>query len=102
MPVGVDVSRIFLRSGFLRVNRERLLKSGLKENPAEEEILFVVNASGLDTVDEITQARACSLPAGLFACCHAHRGVGLRRRISGECSMGNKIRCWPMLLASGR
>ena len=58
IPVGVDVSRIFLRSGFLRVSRERLLKSGLKENPAEEEILFVVNASGLDTVDEITQARA--------------------------------------------
>jgi deoxynucleoside triphosphate triphosphohydrolase SAMHD1 len=58
IPVGVDVSRIFLRSGFLRASRERLLKSGLKNDPPEEEILFVVNASGLDTVDEITQARA--------------------------------------------
>ena len=40
------------------LGRERLLKSGLKQDPVPEEILFVVNASGLDTVDEITQARA--------------------------------------------
>jgi deoxynucleoside triphosphate triphosphohydrolase SAMHD1 len=58
IPVGVDVSRIFLRSGFLKATRARLLQSRLKDNPAAEEILFVVNASGLDTVDEITQARA--------------------------------------------
>ena len=33
IPVGVDVSRIFLRSGFLRANRERLLKSGTQGEP---------------------------------------------------------------------
>jgi HD superfamily phosphohydrolase len=58
IPVGLDVSRIFVRSGFLQADRDRLLASGLKENPAGDEVLFVVNASGLDTVDEITQARA--------------------------------------------
>jgi HD superfamily phosphohydrolase len=58
IPVSVDVSRIFLRSGFLKVGREQLLRSNLKDDPAAEEILFVVNASGLDTIDEITQARA--------------------------------------------
>ncbi len=58
IPVGVDVSRIFLRSGFLRASRDQLLKSKLKDDPAPEEILFVVNASGFDTIDEITQARA--------------------------------------------
>lgn len=58
IPVGIDVSRIFLRSGFLRVSRDRLKKSGLKNSEHPEEILFVVNASGLDTIDEITEARA--------------------------------------------
>jgi deoxynucleoside triphosphate triphosphohydrolase SAMHD1 len=58
IPVGVDVSRIFLRSGFIQADRARLQKSGLKDDPAAEEILFVVNASGMDTIDEITQARA--------------------------------------------
>lgn len=58
ISVGVDVSRIFLRSGFILVDRNRLIEAGLKENPAAEEIIFIVNASGMDTVDEITGARA--------------------------------------------
>ena len=56
-PVGVDVSRIFLRSAFISISREKLLETKLKDNPASEEILFVVNASGVDTIDEITLAR---------------------------------------------
>lgn len=58
IPVGLDVSRIFLRSGFIRASRDAMIKAQLKEDPAEEEILFVVNASGMDTLDEIMLARA--------------------------------------------
>lgn len=58
IPAGVDVARIFLRSGFVRVTREELIKADLKDNPQQTEILFVVNASGIDTLDEITQSRA--------------------------------------------
>jgi hypothetical protein len=58
IPVGVDVSRVFLRSGFIIATREQLKMANLKDDPAPEEVVFVVNASGMDTVDEITQARA--------------------------------------------
>lgn len=56
IPVGVDVSRVFLRSGLIEASREHL--RGLKEEPRETEVLFIVNASGMDTLDEITRARA--------------------------------------------
>lgn len=58
IPVGVDVSRVFLRSGFVLATRDQLKQADLKDDPASEEVLFVINASGMDTVDEITQARA--------------------------------------------
>jgi deoxynucleoside triphosphate triphosphohydrolase SAMHD1 len=45
IPVGVDVSRVFLRSGLIRENRDQLIKARLKEDPAANEILFVINAS---------------------------------------------------------
>jgi HD superfamily phosphohydrolase len=58
IPVGVDVARVFLRSAFVEVAREDIIRAGLKENPEPAEVLFVVNASGVDTLDEITLARA--------------------------------------------
>jgi HD superfamily phosphohydrolase len=58
IPVGLDVSRVFLRSGFVQATRDVILKADLKDDPASEEIIFVVNASGMDTLDEIMQARA--------------------------------------------
>jgi HD superfamily phosphohydrolase len=58
IPVGVDVARVFLRSAFVEVARADIIRAGLKENPAPTEVLFVVNASGVDTLDEITQSRA--------------------------------------------
>jgi HD superfamily phosphohydrolase len=57
IPVGVDVARIFLRSGIVRATRDQIKSLHLKDNPASEEYLFVVNSSGLDTIDEIMQAR---------------------------------------------
>ncbi|GAB5505965.1 MAG: hypothetical protein Rhirs2KO_11280 [Rhizobiaceae bacterium] len=59
IAVGVDVSRLFLRSRFLNVAREELqrLRSS-SELPATEEVIFVVNSSGLDSVEEIGQARS--------------------------------------------
>lgn len=58
IPVGVDVSRTLLRCGFVKATRDQLIRAGLKNDPAPEEIIFTVNASGMDTVDEITLARA--------------------------------------------
>jgi deoxynucleoside triphosphate triphosphohydrolase SAMHD1 len=57
VPVGVDVARIFLRSGIVRASREQIKALGLSDNPESEEYLFVVNSSGIDTIDEILQAR---------------------------------------------
>jgi HD superfamily phosphohydrolase len=58
IPVGVDVARVFLRSAFVEVTRDDIVRAELKENAAPNEVLFVVNASGVDTLDEITQSRA--------------------------------------------
>lgn len=58
IPVGLDVSRTLLRCGFVNVTREKMRAYDLKTDPAEHELIFIVNASGMDTVDEITQARA--------------------------------------------
>lgn len=57
IPVGVDVARIFLRSGIVRATRDQILELGLKSAPEQQEYLFVVNSSGIDTIDEILQAR---------------------------------------------
>jgi deoxynucleoside triphosphate triphosphohydrolase SAMHD1 len=58
VPIGVDDARIFLRSAFIEVDKEHLEAWRLKTDPADKEALFIVNASGVDTLDEITQARA--------------------------------------------
>lgn len=58
IPVGVDVSRLFLRSNFLDVSpKEWKRLQNLDEVPDHGEIVFVVNASGLDSIEEIVQAR---------------------------------------------
>ena len=58
IPIGVDVSRLFIRSAFLTVQPaelQRLRSSPLP--PPQPETIFVVNASGLDSIEEISQAR---------------------------------------------
>ena len=57
IPVGVDVARVFLRSGIVKVERDKIIELGLKPNPASHEFFFVINSSGLDTIDEILLAR---------------------------------------------
>jgi deoxynucleoside triphosphate triphosphohydrolase SAMHD1 len=57
IPVGVDVARVFLRSGVIEASKDQIRDLGLKNNPAYKEYLFVINSSGLDTIDEILQAR---------------------------------------------
>ena len=58
IPVGIDVARIFLRSGFVRLSREQLRDLKLSQVGTDYEVHFVVNASGMDTIDELAQARA--------------------------------------------
>ncbi|QOZ55873.1 HD domain-containing protein [Bradyrhizobium sp. CCBAU 53338] len=57
IPVGVDVARVFLRSGIILASIEQIRSLGFKSAPTTEEYLFVINSSGLDTIDEILQAR---------------------------------------------
>lgn len=56
IPIGLDIERLFLRSGLVRATKQQLRH--LKDDPADEEIHFIVNASGVDALEEITDARA--------------------------------------------
>ncbi|MBC2806138.1 HD domain-containing protein [Rhizobium ruizarguesonis] len=59
IAVGVDVSRLFLRSRFLSVKPKELQRLRSQPSaPPEEEVIFVVNTSGLDSIEEIGQARS--------------------------------------------
>lgn len=59
IPVGIDVARLFLRSSFLWVTDEQMRKLIPGERAlGREQMIFVVNASGVDTVEELAQARA--------------------------------------------
>ncbi|WP_280800305.1 HD domain-containing protein [Mesorhizobium sp. C416B] len=58
IPVGVDVSRLFLRSSFLEVTPAELRRMrSATVDPPRSEVVFVVNSSGLDSIEEIGQAR---------------------------------------------
>ena len=86
IPIGVDVARVFLRSSFLDVDRKRMIEAKLKENPAEREALFIVNASGIDTLDEITQARAALYQRVLLASGDPNRRGDALKVPRSECS----------------
>jgi len=55
IPVGVDVSRVFLGSGLLGLDKEKALELGYSGN---DRFVFALNASGWDTFDEIIRARS--------------------------------------------
>lgn len=58
IPVGIDEARLFLRSAFLEVKAEQIAKLTREKLPAQDEVIFVVNASGVDTMEELASARA--------------------------------------------
>ena len=55
IPVGVDVSRVYLGSSLLKLNARTSEKLGFDD---EESLVFALNASGWDTFDEITRSRS--------------------------------------------
>ncbi len=55
IPVGVDVSRVYLGSSMLKLNARTSEKLGYYD---EESLVFALNASGWDTFDEITRSRS--------------------------------------------
>lgn len=59
IPLGIDVARIFHRSAFISLPFKDYPKgfSTGDANPEKNMIVFVVNASGMDTVEEMAQAR---------------------------------------------
>lgn len=57
IPVGLDVARLFLRSNFYEVRLDKLKELGI-HNASGIEVVFVVNSSGVDTIDELAHSRA--------------------------------------------
>jgi deoxynucleoside triphosphate triphosphohydrolase SAMHD1 len=55
VPVGVDVSRVFLGSSLIGIQKEKAESLGYSSN---DRAVFAVNASGWDTYDEIIRARS--------------------------------------------
>jgi HD superfamily phosphohydrolase len=64
IPVGVDVSRIFLHSTLLDISAEAANRlnsdrhSRARDNRIERGVHFIVNSSGIDTYDELTKTRS--------------------------------------------
>lgn len=58
IPVGVDVARVFLRSAIVRAPKTYIETHGLGEADTAQKYFFVVNSTGLDTIDEIIESRA--------------------------------------------
>lgn len=78
IPTGIDVARLFLRSAFLHVRRDLLTK--LYTSPMDDSVIFVVNASGIDTVEELTQARSA-----LYQRVYLHQTTRNAERLLGLC-----------------
>ncbi|MBB5036177.1 phosphoribosyltransferase-like protein [Prosthecobacter dejongeii] len=57
IPVGIDFARLFLRSAFLRVPRSKLERLTGQSGGPEESMILIVNASGVDTLEELAHAR---------------------------------------------
>ena len=77
IPIGVDVSRLFVRSAFLTVQPTELAR--LRSSAATQaETIFVVNASGLDSIEEISQARTA-----LFHRVYLHQTTRNAERLLG-------------------
>lgn len=60
IPIGIDVGRLFLRSGFLKVEKDELNRlrgrSGL-EFVDTDQVHFIVNSAGQDTIEELIAAK---------------------------------------------
>ena len=80
IPVGIDVARLFLRSSFFDVRRELLPDLYGPNAPPEDTVIFVLNASGVDTVEELTQARSA-----LYQRVYLHQTTRNAERLLGLC-----------------
>lgn len=60
IPTGIDVGRLFLRSAFLRFSKDDLnrlrRRSGYRDVDCDQ-VHFIVNSSGRDTIEELISAR---------------------------------------------
>ena len=57
IPVGIDFARLFLRSAFLRVPKRDLEQLTHERGLPDATMVFIVNASGVDTIEELAHAR---------------------------------------------
>jgi HD superfamily phosphohydrolase len=58
IPVGIDVARLFLRSSFVEISGDEITRLYPGPKVAEHIKVFVVNASGADTIEEIALSRS--------------------------------------------
>jgi deoxynucleoside triphosphate triphosphohydrolase SAMHD1 len=110
IPVGVDVARLFLRSSFISVSAKEWMRlHNLDHLPARGEIVFVVNASGLDSIEEIVQARTAlyhrvylhqttrNAERLLGAAIHSDAGLGVRNlQQVGPPRLRDALRLWSL------
>lgn len=77
IPIGIDVSRLFLRSAFVKADSSTV-PEGMAENRPDGEkfTLFCVNSSGIDTVEEVALARTV-----LYQRAYTHRVTRTVERI---------------------
>lgn len=57
IPVGIDFARLFLRSAFLKIDRADLERLTGQEGLPKSSMILIVNASGVDTIEELAHAR---------------------------------------------
>lgn len=65
IPIGIDTGRLFLRSSFVSVAKDTLKKlyrrfghESISDQVSTDQIHFIVNASGRDTIEEVIGAKA--------------------------------------------
>lgn len=81
IPVGIDVARLFLRSAFVQISPDDMYRlRPSKPRPQASEVVFIVNASGVDTIEELAQARAA-----LYHRVYLHQTTRNAERLLGKC-----------------
>jgi HD superfamily phosphohydrolase len=101
IPVGIDVARLFLRSSFVEICGDEITRLFPGPKIAERLKVFVVNASGADTIEEIALARSA-----LYQRVYLHQTTRNAERILGKAlwslpdeqlkDVGNVLSVWPL------
>jgi deoxynucleoside triphosphate triphosphohydrolase SAMHD1 len=77
IPIGIDVSRLFYRSTFLEIDK---LESKKLKLGNDKTIIFAVNATGMDSIEEVVKARST-----LYHRVYHHQTTRNAERVLSKC-----------------